>query len=217
MPKSLVKFSGTEYGLLLRLDWEASLPQLLVELEEHLQQSRSFFAGAQVFLEVGQRPLLQQDSEQLAMVLERYDVTLRGVVAAPGGAERRLPVSPPLPEPGASLHVERRTLRSGEKIAAEGNIMILGDVNPGAEVIAGASIFVWGSLKGSAYAGVPDRTEAVIAALYLAPIQLRIAGYIARPPEARWQGAAGPELARVDRNAIVVEAWERSRALQQRG
>jgi septum site-determining protein MinC len=217
MPKALVKFSGTDYGLLLRLEWEAALPQLLVELEEHLQQSRSFFAGAQVFLEIGQRPLLQQDIEQLAMLLERYDVTLRGVIAAPAGPDRRTPVLPPLPEPRTSLHVERRTLRSGEKIATEGHIIVLGDVNPGAEIIAGASIFVWGSLKGSAYAGVPDRTEAVIAALHLAPIQLRIAGYIARPPEARATAAMGPELARVDRNAIVVEAWERSRVLQQRG
>jgi septum site-determining protein MinC len=217
MPKTLVKFSGTDYGLLLRLEWEAALPQLLVELEEHLQQSRSFFAGAQVFLEIGQRPLLQQDIEQLAMVLERYEVTLRGVIAAPVGQDRRPPVLPPLPEPRTSLHVERRTLRSGEKIATEGHIIVLGDVNPGAEIIAGASIFVWGSLKGSAYAGVPDRTEAVIAALHLAPIQLRIAGYIARPPEARASAAIGPELARVDRNAIVVEAWERNRVFQQRG
>jgi septum site-determining protein MinC len=217
MPKALVKFSGTDYGLLLRLEWEAALPQLLVELEEHLQQSRSFFAGAQVFLEIGQRPLLQQDIEQLAMLLERYEVTLRGIIAAPAGHDRRPPVLPPLPEPRTSLHVERRTLRSGEKIATEGHIIVLGDVNPGAEIIAGASIFVWGSLKGSAYAGVPDRTEAVIAALHLAPIQLRIAGYIARPPEARAAAAMGPELARVDRNAIVVEAWERSRAFQQRG
>jgi septum site-determining protein MinC len=217
MPNPLVKLSGTDYGLLMRLDWEASLPQLLVELEEHLQQGRSFFAGAQVFLEVSQRPLLQQDMEQLMVVLERYDVTLQGVVSAPPGQDRRPTILPPMPNPQTTLHVERRTLRSGEKIATEGHIIILGDVNPGAEVIAGVNIFVWGSLKGSAYAGVPDRTEAVIAALHLAPIQLRIAGYIARPPEARSTPVGGPELARVDRNAIVVEAWERGRVFQQRG
>ncbi|MEE8290343.1 MAG: septum site-determining protein MinC [Candidatus Tectomicrobia bacterium] len=213
----LVKFSGTDYGLLMRLEWEAPFPQLLVELEEHLQQSRAFFTGARVFLEIGQDPLLQQDMEQLAVVLERYDVTLQGVVSAPPGQDRRPPVLPALLDPHTTLHLEGRTLRSGEKIAAEGHIIVLGDVNPGAEVIAGSNIFVWGSLKGSAYAGVPDRTEAVIAALYLAPIQLRIAGYIARPPEARAPAATVPELARVDRSGIVVEAWERGRILQKRG
>lgn len=217
---SRVKFSGTDYGLLMRLEWETSFPQLLVEIEEHLQQSRAFFNGAQVFLEVGQRPVLQHDMEQLAVILERYDVTLQGVIAAPPSQTRRTPVvSSPLPvlDPNTMLHVERRTVRSGEKIAAEGHVIVIGDVNPGAEVIAGSSIFVWGSLKGSAYAGVPDQTEAVIAALHLAPIQLRIAAYIARPPEAQSTTASVPQLARIDRNNIVVEAWDRGRAFQQRG
>jgi septum site-determining protein MinC len=96
-------------------------------------------------------------------------------------------------------------------------LLIVGDVNPGAEVIAGYNIFVWGSLKGSAYAGVPDHEDAVIAALHLVPIQLRIAGYIARPPESRSSGEWMPELARIDQHAIVVEAWERGRVFQKRG
>jgi septum site-determining protein MinC len=218
---SRVKFSGTDYGLLMRLEWETSFPQLLVEIEEHLQQSRVFFNGAQVFLEVGQRPVLQHDMEQLAVILERYNVTLQGVISAPPNQTRRTPVvsSPPIPvlDPNTMLHVERRTVRSGEKIAAEGHVIVIGDVNPGAEVIAGSSIFVWGSLKGAAYAGVPDQAEAVIAALHLAPIQLRIAAYIARPPEAQSATASAPQLARVDRNNIVVEAWDRGRAFHQRG
>jgi septum site-determining protein MinC len=158
--------------------------------------------------------------EQLAVILERYDVTLQGVISAPPSQTRRAPaVSSPLPvlDPNTMLHVERRTVRSGEKISAEGHVIVIGDVNPGAEVIAGSSIFVWGSLKGAAYAGVPDQTEAVIAALHLAPIQLRIAAYIARPPEAQSATASAPQLARIDRNNIVVEAWDRNRAFQQRG
>jgi septum site-determining protein MinC len=109
------------------------------------------------------------------------------------------------------VHVEQRTVRSGEKVAAEGHLIVVGDVNPGAEVIAGYNIFVWGALRGSAYAGVPDREEAIITALHFAPIQLRIAGHIARPPEARPNAPGTPELARIDQNAIVVEAWERGR------
>jgi septum site-determining protein MinC len=223
MTKSLVKFSGTDYGLLMRLEWEAPLPQLLVELEEHLQQSRDFFVGANVLVEIGSRPLLSHELEQLRVVLERYEVTLQGVIAASPGQERRPPppATPPLPQPFTdprlSLHTEHRTLRSGEKIAADGYVVIVGDVNPGAEVIAGSSIFVWGSLKGSAYAGVPDQTDAVIAALHLTPIQLGIAGLIARPPETRTIQEPGPELARVDHDAIVVETWERGRVFHKRG
>lgn len=222
MAKPLVKFSGTDYGLLMRLEWEAPLSQLLVELEEHLQQSRDFFAGAHVLVEIGSRPLLSHELEQLTVVLERYDVTLQGVIAVPQGQERR-PQSPaPLPpqpfaDPRISLHIEHRTLRSGEKIAADGYVIVVGDINPGAEVIAGSSIFVWGALKGSAYAGVPDQTDAVIAALHLAPIQLGIAGLIARAPETRTVQDPVPELARVDHDAIVVETWERGRVFHKRG
>ena len=84
----------------------------------------------------------------------------------------------------------------------------MGDVNPGAEVIAANDIIVWGSLKGAAHAGVPNHEDAVIAALDLSPIQARIAGYIARSPDVRPLTAAVPELARIDRNEVVVEAWQ---------
>jgi len=218
-----VKFSGTDHGLLMRLEWDTPLPQLLVELEEHLQQSGAFFEGARVLLEVGREPVLTQDMEQLAVVLSRYGVTLHGVIPAAEQPERRVTatahtlVLPPPSDPQTTLHLERRTVRSGEKIVCEGHVVILGDVNPGAEVIASYNIFVWGSLRGSAYAGVPDHEEAVIAALHLAPIQLRIAGHIARAPEVRPTGAAMPELARIDQDAIVVEGWERGRIFQKRG
>jgi septum site-determining protein MinC len=223
MVKRRVKFSGTDSGLLMRLEWDAPLPQLLVELEEHLQQSRAFFEGARVLLEIGRQPVLKHDMEQLAVVLGRYGVILQGVIPASEHRDR-LPTTPtpapaplPAPDPQVTLRLERRTIRSGESVVGEGHVVIVGDVNPGAEVIAGYNIFVWGSLRGSAYAGVPDHEDAVIAALHLAPIQLRIAGYIARPPESRSTTASTPELARIDQQAIVVETWERGRVLLKRG
>jgi septum site-determining protein MinC len=221
MPR--VKFSGTDSGLLMRLEWDAPLPQLLVELEEHLQQSRAFFEGARVLLEIGRQPVLKHDMEQLAVVLARYGVILQGVIPAADNRDRLSPPPAPVatlpltPDPQVTLRFERRTIRSGDKIAGEGHVVIVGDVNPGAEVIAGYNIFVWGSLRGSAYAGVPDHEDAVIAALHLAPIQLRIAGYIARPPESRPPTASTPELARIDQQAIVVETWERGRMFLKRG
>ncbi len=215
MAKQHVKLSGTDSGLLLRLEWGDPLPQLLVELEEYLQQSPQFFTGAQVLLEIGTQPVSRHDMEQLAVVLSRYGVTLQGVMPRLDGTERRQPLSARTPfvaappDPYTLVHVEHRTVRSGEKVAADGHLVVIGDVNPGAEVMAGYNIFVWGALRGSAYAGVPDREEAIITALHFAPIQLRIAGHIARPPEARATTTGSPEMARIDQNAIVVEAWER--------
>ena len=228
--KSRIRFTGMDYGLLVRMDWDVPLSQLLVEIEEHIQKSPTFFADAKVFLGVDTRPVLQQETEQFGVVLARYGLTLQGVVSAvgrPEGPSRPQPVPEIVPEePGTTapdaagkgaLVVEHRTVRSGEIVASEGHLVIMGDVNPGAEVIAENNIIVWGSLKGTAYAGVPNHQDAVIAALHLAPIQLRIAGYIARSPDVRPVTAAMPELARIDQNEIVVESWEQGRVSLKRG
>lgn len=227
MSKSRIRFTGVDYGLLVRMDWEVPLSQLLVEVEEHIQKSPAFFADAKVFLEVDTRPLLQHEIEQLGVVLSRHGLTLQGVVSAAGRVEGISRPQPSVPEPSKVIApiinekeatvVERRTVRSGEKVASEGHLIIMGDVNPGAEVIAENNIIVWGSLKGTAYAGVPNHEDAVIAALHLSPIQLRIAGYIARSPDVRPVTTAVPELARIDQNEIVVESWERGRVSLKRG
>ena len=226
MSNSRIRLTGVDYGLLVRMDWAVPLSQLLVEIEEHIQKSPAFFADAKVFLEVDTRPVLQHEMEQLGVVLSRHGLTLQGVVSAAGRIEG---ISRPQPEPELpkvvtpsidgqeAMVVEHRTVRSGEKVASEGHLIIMGDVNPGAEVIAENNIIVWGSLKGAAYAGVPNHEDAVIAALHLSPIQLRIAGHIARSPDARPVTAAIPELARIDQNEIVVESWERGRVSLKRG
>ena len=226
MSKSRIRFTGVDYGLLVCMDWEVPLSQLLVEVEEHIQKSPAFFADAKVFLEVDTRPVLQHEMEQLGVVLARHGLTLQGVVSAASrveGISRPQPapeqprvITPIINEKEAAV-VEHRTVRSGEKVASEGHLIIMGDVNPGAEVIAENNIIVWGSLKGTAYAGVPNHEDAVIAALHLSPIQLRIAGYIARSPDVRPVTTAIPELARIDQNEIVVESWERGRVSLKRG
>ena len=226
MPTSRIKFTGVDYGLLVRMDWEVPLSQLLVEVEEHIQKSPAFFADAKVFLEVDTRPVLQHEMEQLGVVLSRHGLNLQGVVSAASrveGLSRPQPVLEPpkvvapVVDGKEALVVEHRTVRSGEKVASAGHLVIMGDVNPGAEVIAEDNIIVWGALKGTAYAGVPNHEGAVIAALHLSPIQLRIAGYIARSPDARPLTEAIPELARIEQNEIVVESWERGRVSLKRG
>lgn len=109
--------------------------------------------------------------------------------------------------PGGNAYLIRRTVRSGQRVTCDGNLVVLGDVNPGAELIASGDILVLGSLRGVAHAGARGHEGAVIAALRLQPVQLRIGPYISRPPDAprsrpeRLQ----PERAVVRDGAIVVE------------
>lgn len=101
----------------------------------------------------------------------------------------------------------RRTLRSGQSIQYPGNVVIMGDVNPGAEVIAGGSIVVLGWLKGVAHAGALGDETSAIMALRLRPTQLRIAGHITRPPEGEDAGPEAPEIARIREGMVVIERY----------
>lgn len=100
----------------------------------------------------------------------------------------------------------RRTVRSGQAIHHSSNIVILGDVNPGAEIVAGGDIIVWGVLRGMVHAGYPDNDNAVVCALQLAPVQLRVAHLLSRPPE-DFEAQPRPEVAAIRQGQIVVETW----------
>ena len=112
----------------------------------------------------------------------------------------------PIDDPEAGL-IARRTLRSGQQLRHPGSITVIGDVNPGAEVVAGGDIVVWGKLRGIVHAGAMGNETAVVCALDLAPTQLRIAQYFARSPEGRRRKPT-PEVARVRDGKIVAESWE---------
>lgn len=81
-----------------------------------------------------------------------------------------------------SLYI-KQTLRAGQAVSHKGDLIVIGDVNAGAEVYAEGDVTVWGSLRGIAHAGVGGNTKAEIRALRLQPIQIRIAHYIARSPD----------------------------------
>lgn len=101
----------------------------------------------------------------------------------------------------------KETLRSGRSIYHEGAVIIIGDVNPGAEVIAAGDVIVWGRLRGLVHAGALGDETAVICALELSPTQLRIADQIAIPPSER-QRKTEPEQAAIRAGRIVAEPWQ---------
>jgi septum site-determining protein MinC len=105
----------------------------------------------------------------------------------------------------------RKTVRSGQAIHHPSNVVVLGDVNPGAEIIAGGDIIVWGVLRGMVHAGYPDNENAVVCSLQLAPVQLRIAHLLSRPPEG-FEAQSQPEIATIRQGQIVVETWVSSRS-----
>jgi len=107
------------------------------------------------------------------------------------------------------------TLRSGQKIESEHSVVVFGDVNSGAEIIAGGDIVVLGTLRGMAHAGAYDETGGgrVIFGLTLQPTQLRIGGVISRGEA---EGGDEPELARVEGTMIMVESYRAKEGARKR-
>ena len=100
------------------------------------------------------------------------------------------------------LHVG--TVRSGDRISSNGNLCIIGDVNPGAIIYAEQNIYVWGKLLGIAYSGKSGNKNASIASLYLNPLQLRIADVIAIGPKDKPNNYY-PEIAVIENQSIDIK------------
>lgn len=166
--------------------------------------------------------LAQSEEVQTAIVYEHDSVEATSEVGAKEGSEPETAETvsedkvetaaeaaplriPPTP---AVLYL-RQNLRSGQTVSHKGHLVIIGDVNPGAEIMAEGDITVWGVLRGIAHAGIGGNLDAEIRALKLQPIQIRIGHAIARSPDApRVKFASGakfsPETARIVDGKIKI-------------
>ena len=101
------------------------------------------------------------------------------------------------------------TIRSGQLIEYDGNVVVIGDVNPGGEISAKGNIVVLGTVRGVTYAGSDGNKDAVVAAFRLSPTQLRIADLITRRPDndEDTHTPREPEIARIYDDAIIIEPY----------
>ena len=114
-----------------------------------------------------------------------------------------------------ALLIHRATLRSGDHLKARHHVLLIGDVNPGAQISAGGNVLIWGRLRGCAHAGVRGDLNARITALQLRPLQLRIADLVARGPEEKPQPGLAEEARIVDGEIAIEPADPRSDLLMQ--
>lgn len=102
----------------------------------------------------------------------------------------------------------RGTVRSGVKLESEAHIIVVGDVNPGAELIAKGNIVVMGMMRGLAHAGSTGDETCIIAAWKLKPTQIRIADYITMPPEDDEDDVSYPEMAVVVEGRVLIKSYQ---------
>ena len=227
MQEELIAIKGVNDGLLISLstteNWQSVTDQLAARIDEQAE----FYAGANITVELGERPVPKYELSSLRALLERRglnlslvrsesDTTQKSAESLEVPIENHVDVALPQPtvqetapvnseETGTHGVLFRRTLRSGRTIHNDGHVIVFGDVNPGAKVIAGGDIVVWGKLRGYVHAGANGNESAIVCALEMSPSQLRIADFVVvSPPGKRKQ--IMPEVALVRGNQIIVEA-----------
>lgn len=222
----LFTIKGLKSGPTFLFDDQAPFPAVLTAVEEELSRANGFFRDSPVILHFGSRLLNKEEWWTLKDVLHREGLLPRYAVAAvPASREllykEGLPVREHIPLPahetkkvqataagGSAALYLRRGLRSGQKEVFDGEVVLVGDVNQGAEILAGGDIIVVGTLRGVVHAGYPDNAEAVVIALNLIPLQLRIGPFIARADEEQnHRRSQRPEIARVKDERIVIEPY----------
>jgi septum site-determining protein MinC len=217
-----INIKGIRDGLLVSLGegtWDEARSALLEQIDHQID----FFKGARLALEVGNHILKAVDLSQLRDSISERGITLWAVMSNSPTTEQTAQtlglatrISKPLPERetrkldttiqgGEQALLVHRTLRSGFSLHHHGHVVVIGDVNPGAEIIASGDIIIWGRLRGMVHAGAEGNTNAFICALELNPIQIRIGGVVNQPPQRR--GKLQPETARIINGTVVTEVW----------
>nr|MBO2485273.1 septum site-determining protein MinC [Bacillota bacterium] len=215
---------GSREGVAIVIDEAVSIETAIAELRAKLQESGEFFRGAAFRLDAGRRRLTEEEREALSQAVREFGIELHVVDDTPrGGGPVAFPRRERLPQVTAGRAARgrgeemaseertlylRRTLRSGQRVDFDGNVVIMGDVNAGAQITCTGDIIVLGTLRGLAHAGAAGNEEAIVMAFRLEPTQLRIAHYISRAPDEAEPRPVGPEIARVKNDMILIEAYD---------
>jgi septum site-determining protein MinC len=207
-PKLQIRLKNEDGVVKLILPTEAETPasaswnDLWEQLQQRLQAGKRFWQPLAVVHLIAHDRLL--DARQLQGIDDALtDVALKLQVVATSRRQTAVaaatagysvtqqtfiePLVPPANVDSTPLLAEpiylQMTVRSGMDIRHQGNVIIMGDVNPGGEIFAAGDIIIWGRLRGIAHAGYPNNPQCLIMALQMEPTQLRIADRVARAPE----------------------------------
>jgi septum site-determining protein MinC len=179
--KQYVTIKGTRDGLTLFIDDRCSFEDACRELQEKISVNRpkKDEQVVPVTIKLGNRYLYDDQLEEIKMIIiNESQFTIQSIESNIILKSEALAMLE-----DTEVKVENRIIRSGQVLEVQGDILLIGDVNPGGKVVSTGNIYIMGSLHGIAHAGVNGDRNAIITASYMNPSQLRIADYISRAPD----------------------------------
>ena len=206
-----IVIKGNKEGINTQIDISkfANFEEMLMHLIKKLSKGKHFYKGTTLILKIDLKAITQKNVQTLKEVLldqiELKDIVLEDIEKnIEKDEEKDKKVFSGVYE-GKTRFI-RKTVRGGQCINYPGNIVIIGDVNSGAEVSAAGNVIVLGTLKGKVSAGTNGNTKAFIAAFSLQPELLKIAKCMAMSPDDSGKPKY-PELAKIKDGAIIVEPY----------
>lgn len=213
MSRELIKIKGGPNGFQLMVDSSAELSDIQRELDKKLEENPEFFPEGTEF------QLMAADLNKSVKSGLGEFLTNKGLAVMAGEKPVQQPAVPAVKNTAEHVSAQEadgqqlmtvidRTVRNGEEITAQGSVMICGNVNPGAKIVAGGSIDIRGTCRGIVHAGAMGDYNAFVVADRLMPMQIRIANLIARSPDEP-EKSNYVEKAYIKDGQIIIEPIER--------
>ncbi len=213
MNDKLVSFKGNNEGIYVHIK-EGDFKVIKNQLELKLRKIGNFFKGSNVINFKGKQLTIQEKDELKTLIEEEYGIAICEVednkISIDDSNENIVKNDLFQGIDEGQTKFIRSTIRSGQCIEYDGNLVIIGDVNPGGQLIASGNIIVMGSLRGFAHAGKDGKRNAIVVAYNLQPTQLRIGDIIARKPDdedCKFEMSKWPEIARIEQDVVMIEPY----------
>ena len=176
--KNCVSINLRRDEIIIKLDENAEQVELIGALRRKLPELKNLYKDEKTPIRVIGKVLKNKEIDQIQeLIKSKIDVNIDfdmpktlGLHSIKKTFERKTTIS--------ETKFHKGSLRSGQKLESEGSLVIIGDVNSGAEVMASENIIVLGALRGLAHAGAKGNTQAIIAASLIDTVQIRIANIV---------------------------------------
>lgn len=207
MNNNRLQIRGTKEGINAIIEMEKfdTFEEMLDLLIKKLTAGKSFYKGATLKITADLKKVNEMDIEKLKAVLFEK-ILIKDCVLEEKKEEKKEENKVFSGVYEGKTKFLKKTVRGGQLINYSGNIVIIGDVNSGAEVYAGGNIIVMGRIKGHVHAGVGGNKKSIISALSLQPEVLQIGDIITISPD-DGQKPRYPEVAKIKDDTIVVEPY----------
>jgi len=200
--KIIIKGNKEGLNVVINMNHFNDFDDMLESLIEKLAQGRRFYKGSTLKITTELKYINERESRKLKEIL--FDEFLISDCIFQNTEETPEKVFNGIYE--GKTKFLRKTIRSGQSINYPGNVVIVGDVNPGAEIYAAGNIIVMGTLRGIVHAGTNGNEKAIIAAVKLEPQILQIGNIVTRSPEDEVKPQY-PEVAKIKNGNIIVEPY----------